>query len=332
MNGHEHVGGADLLLMIDRELPESRLEVIDAHLALCASCRQRLADFREVDAGVDGLAVDGRAEVSPMPQFARVRLSGAMRSAHAEPVPWWIRAGHVIGAPAPLVPVTAVVALAVLVLLAVVPRERSGARGATPLPDASLTPGVVSSLTAAELCDGVRPSRTVTVASRDAVLRSYQMEQVSADLFELDALVTPELGGTTDPGNLWPQRYAAPVWNASVKDQLEQLLPDLVCSQQLTLADAQREIATDWIAAYKKFFRTDVPLARTARTAPDEDELVFEGATSGWRSPGRPRHTLSRMRLAPPRVGQSLTSFAFASASVAASAGASARSASFNSM
>jgi len=170
------------------------------------------------------------------------------------------------------------------------------------------------------------------VASRDAVLRSYQMEQVSADLFELDALVTPELGGTTDPGNLWPQRYAAPVWNASVKDQLEELLPDLVCSQQLTLADAQREIATDWIAAYKKFFRTDVPLTRTASAAPDDDELVFEGATPGWRSPGRPRHTLSRMPLAPPRVGQSLTSFAFASASVAASVGASARSASFNSM
>ena len=332
MNGHEHVGDADLLLVIDRELPASRLESVDAHLAQCASCRQRLADFESVDAGVDGLAADGRTAVSPIPQLSRVRLSGAMRAAHAEPVPWWIRAGHVIGAPATLVPVTAVVALAALVLVAVVPRERSGAGGATHLPDASLTPGVVSSLTAAELCDGARPSRTVTLASRDAVLRSYQMEQVSADLFELDALVTPELGGTTDPGNLWPQRYAAPVWNASVKDQLEELLPDLVCSQQLTLADAQREIATDWIAAYKKFFRTDVPLTRTARTAPDDDDLVFEGNTPGWSPAGRPRHTLSRMRLVPPRVGQSFTSFAFASASVAASAGASARSASFNSM
>jgi hypothetical protein len=31
--------------------------------------------------------------------------------------------------------------------------------------------------------------------------------------------------------------------------------------QNLDLSEAQREIATDWIAAYKKYFHNDAPLA-----------------------------------------------------------------------
>ena len=37
-------------------------------------------------------------------------------------------------------------------------------------------------------------------------------------------------------------------------------LRSLVCAGQLDLATAQQEIARDWIAAYKKYFRTDKPL------------------------------------------------------------------------
>jgi hypothetical protein len=50
------------------------------------------------------------------------------------------------------------------------------------------------------------------------------------------------------------------VWNARVKDELEGLLPRLVCAGTLPLATAQRDMATDWIAAYKKYFHTDRPL------------------------------------------------------------------------
>jgi hypothetical protein len=35
----------------------------------------------------------------------------------------------------------------------------------------------------------------------------------------------------------------------------------LVCEGRLDLPTAQREIATNWIAAYKKYFHTDKPLA-----------------------------------------------------------------------
>jgi hypothetical protein len=82
----------------------------------------------------------------------------------------------------------------------------------------------------------------------------------------VDYLITPALGGADDIHNLWPQSYKATVWNAEVKDALEDHLRNLVCGGELDLATAQREIATNWIEAYKKYFHTDRPLASTSRT------------------------------------------------------------------
>ena len=59
------------------------------------------------------------------------------------------------------------------------------------------------------------------------------------------------------------------MWNARVKDELERLLPNLVCAGTLPLATAQRDMATDWIAAYKKYFHTDRPVIAEARAVRD---------------------------------------------------------------
>ena len=74
------------------------------------------------------------------------------------------------------------------------------------------------------------------------------------------AWIAPELGGSDDIRNFWPQPYSAAVWNSHVKDALEDRLHDLVCSGQLSLRAAQRDISTDWVAAYKKYFNTQGPL------------------------------------------------------------------------
>jgi hypothetical protein len=42
---------------------------------------------------------------------------------------------------------------------------------------------------------------------------------------------------------------------------LEDRLREMVCGGSLDLATAQQEIAVNWIAAYKKYFRTDKLLA-----------------------------------------------------------------------
>jgi hypothetical protein len=69
-----------------------------------------------------------------------------------------------------------------------------------------------------------------------------------------DHLISLELGGSNDIQNLWPESYRTEPWNAHVKDRLEDRLNDLVCAGRLGLADAQRSIATDWIAAYRRYF------------------------------------------------------------------------------
>jgi hypothetical protein len=46
--------------------------------------------------------------------------------------------------------------------------------------------------------------------------------------------------------------YTGP-WNAHIKDKLGNKLYDDVCAGQLDLKTAQHDIATDWIAVYKKY-------------------------------------------------------------------------------
>lgn len=77
----------------------------------------------------------------------------------------------------------------------------------------------------------------------------------------MDYLITPELGGATDIRNLWPEPYYDTAWNAHVKDQLEERLHEMVCRGDVDLATAQQDISKDWIAAYRKYFHTDQPIA-----------------------------------------------------------------------
>jgi hypothetical protein len=144
-------------------------------------------------------------------------------------------------------------------------------------------------VTVDELCAPARhEQRQVSDAIRLEVLRGYGMERVPPAEYELDYLITPELGGAPSAQNLWPQRYASRTWNAHVKDQLERLLPQLVCDGAISLQTAQKDIAVDWIAAYKKYLRTDVPLQTSASLetgAMTHDDIITYPV---WRSDGRP--------------------------------------------
>ena len=57
-----------------------------------------------------------------------------------------------------------------------------------------------------------------------------------------DLIVTPDFGGSPEPRNLWPEPYGFRVWNARVKDELESLLPQLVCEGKVDLATGQDEV------------------------------------------------------------------------------------------
>ena len=96
---------------------------------------------------------------------------------------------------------------------------------------------------------------------RQKVFQEYGIRNAHADDYEIDYLIAPGLGGTEDIHNLWPDPRRNHTWNSYVKDALEERLHQLVCARELDLSTAQHDIATDWIAAYKKYFHTDRPLA-----------------------------------------------------------------------
>jgi hypothetical protein len=138
----------------------------------------------------------------------------------------------------------------------------------TRLPNARLTPGVVSAdVTPAEinrticvsgyssgrrLDDGrtVRPPSSYTTALKRLQIVQYGYTDTRLADYEEDHLIPLELGGDGYArGNLWPEPYAGST-GARIKDRVENALHRLVCNGQVGLRTAQHVIATNWYAAY----------------------------------------------------------------------------------
>ena len=140
-------------------------------------------------------------------------------------------------------------ALAAILALAVAPAV------AADLPSPDLTPGRVLTVDAAAVCaPGYARTQRHTPASVKAErYRAYGIARHRLGDYEVDHLVSLELGGADVAENLWPQSYRTSPWNAHVKDRLENWLHAEVCAGRLPLEQAQREIAQDWIAAYRRY-------------------------------------------------------------------------------
>ena len=70
-----------------------------------------------------------------------------------------------------------------------------------------------------------------------------------AVLYEIDHLISLEIGGADTVKNLWPQPYYQHP-GAHEKDILENWLHKQVCSGKMDLTEAQAKIRTDWYAEY----------------------------------------------------------------------------------
>jgi hypothetical protein len=120
------------------------------------------------------------------------------------------------------------------------------------LPDPACTPGdIFAQATKAAICTPgySRSVRDVPVAVKDAVYAAYGIASHIPGQYEVDHLVSLELGGSNDISNLWPEA-AAPKPGFHEKDEVENTLHDQVCAGQIDLPTAQREIATNWLAVY----------------------------------------------------------------------------------
>jgi hypothetical protein len=139
------------------------------------------------------------------------------------------------------------------------------AMGQGALPDPIRTPGVLNSAVTQETIDSticvrgwtrtVRPPRQYTSALKRQQIREFGYADRQMGDYEEDHLIPLGLGGSpSDPRNLWPEpRVSADGWNADLKDELEAVLPRLVCSGRVPLAEAQRAIAANWIDAYTRY-------------------------------------------------------------------------------
>ncbi len=242
MHPSSHATEKDLLLFLDGELPPEPRAWLAEHLAHCAECRDRMdaADRTMrtlVDAhqrGVFAHSVAGRPG-------SRAALG-------------WGRAKEAAAG-------IAILAVGVAALLSFRQAGESGAILPS-TPRQTLTPGATVTTDARALCGVNRelPRSAVPESLERQVLRAYGVSHPATGAFEVDYLITPELGGAASAQNLWPEPYRHTVWNAHVKDQLEAHLHDLVCAGEVELPTAQHEIATDWIAAYKKYFHRSTPI------------------------------------------------------------------------
>ncbi len=100
----------------------------------------------------------------------------------------------------------------------------------------------------------IRPPLSYTNALKLKQIEQYGYADTNPANYEEDHLISLALGGDPkDPRNLWPQPRNTTPYNASTKDTLEDVLHKMVCSGQVPLDTARREMATDWLAAYRKY-------------------------------------------------------------------------------
>lgn len=135
----------------------------------------------------------------------------------------------------------------------------------TALPNPRLTPGALNpAVTQADIhrticvrgyTKTIRPPEDYTERLKREGIREYGYTDHRLRDYEEDHLISLELGGSpTSPANLWPEpHHVVGGWGSYTKDRLENRLHALVCHGRISLADAQHEIATDWVAAYKRY-------------------------------------------------------------------------------
>ncbi len=122
------------------------------------------------------------------------------------------------------------------------------------LPNPQLTPGDALDVTTKDICQPgyTQKVRDVPESVKNEIYKEYGITSHQPGEYEVDHLISLELGGSNSTRNLWPEPYQGD-WNAHEKDKLENELHKRVCDGQMDLKTAQQAIATDWIAAYEKY-------------------------------------------------------------------------------
>jgi hypothetical protein len=88
---------------------------------------------------------------------------------------------------------------------------------------------------------------------KDRVSAAYGVTTHSAATYEMDHLISLELGGSKSVENLFPEA-ASPRPGFHEKDKLENRLHAEVCADEISLRSAQHQIRANWLKAYHREF------------------------------------------------------------------------------
>jgi len=269
-NENVHPSDQQLLLFADGELAPREAGKLRDHLHACWGCRGRMAQLEITIA--EFMQAHRRTLDLQLPPIdgSRAQLKACMaeraRSAQQR------HRFSLLSAPR----VRRIAYACALIILAVlgartVQRFAAVRQAALPmnaelLPNPRFTPGATTGVAIGSICSMNDDEVVAPVPGglQQRVFEEYGIAGAPAANYEVDYLITPGLGGADDIRNLWPEPRYDTEWNSFVKDQLEDYLHHAVCGGRVSLPVAQREIATNWIAAYKKYFHTERPVAEAS--------------------------------------------------------------------
>lgn len=110
------------------------------------------------------------------------------------------------------------------------------------LPNRKLTPG--------RIARNEKDRRGVTIEMEQKVFARYRLPWSSRSAYKIDHLIPLELGGADTIDNLWPQSLRARPYGPDRKELLTEVLLQRIARKQITLEQAQEQIASDWIDAF----------------------------------------------------------------------------------
>ena len=139
------------------------------------------------------------------------------------------------------------------------------------LPDSACSPGAVLTIDTKVICKVgyTKTVRNVTEATKKKVFKEYGIPYSQRSNYEVDHIISLELGGSNDISNLYPESYTIKD-NARIKDKFENYLHKQVCSGKMNIVEAQRQISSDWLT----YYQTGVLGITTKTNTPKPTEII----------------------------------------------------------
>ena len=146
--------------------------------------------------------------------------------------------------------------------------KTSGCLANQALPDPACSPGAVLTTDTSIICVSgyTQTVRDVPDSEKQQVFAEYGIDYSLHSNYEVDHIISLELGGSNDISNLFPESYSIQ-YGARVKDTLENYLHQQVCRGKLSIAVAQQEIATNWLKYYLQWKGASVSAQTSSSTS-----------------------------------------------------------------